>query len=98
MSILTPPFPQAIGIKGSNLLEQLTEADVSGGELTFSSAVEYVEIYNTDASNAGVFTVNGVAISVPAATVFGPAKVGTTPAAVVAVAGATTTYIVSRYE
>ena len=84
-------------VKGSSLLEQLTEADVVGGALTFSAAVEYVEVYNTDATNAGVFTVNGVAIAVPAATVFGPAKVGTTPAAAVAVTGATT-YIVSRYE
>ena len=94
MSLLNP---SRVVVSGSNLVEQLTQADVSGGTLTFSAAIEYVEIYNTDASNAGVFTVNGIAINVPAATVFGPARVGTTPAAAVTVAGATTTYIVSRY-
>ena len=89
--------PGVVTVKGSTLLEQLTQADVSGGDLTFAAAVEYVEIYNTDASNAGTFTVNGVVITVPADTVFGPAKIGTTPSATVTVAGSTASYIVSRY-
>ena len=93
-SVLNPGV-RVVGIKGSNLVEQLTEADEVSGDLTFSAAVEYVEIVNTDAVNAGVFTVNGVAVKVPPETIFGPAAVGV-PAAVVAVAGSAT-FIVSRY-
>ena len=89
------PFP--VNISGSTLQEQLTEADEVGGDLTFSAAPAYIEIVNTDASNAGVFTVNGVAITVPAEVIFGPASVQGTASAVVSVTGSTS-YIVSRYS
>lgn len=88
------PFP--VIAAGSTLVEQLTEADLVGGVLTFAAPVAYIEIVNTDAANAGTFTVNGVALVVPAETIVGPIAVGATPAAVVEVTG-TTTYIVSRY-
>ena len=63
--------------------------------LTFSANISTVEIYNTDAANAGVFTVNGIDINIPATKVF-KATIGGTASAVVTVTGATT-YIVSRY-
>jgi hypothetical protein len=89
------PFP--VKEAGSTLVEQLTDADEVAGDLTFSAPIEYVEIFNTDSSNAGVFTVNTVNIAVPANAVFGPTKVGSVPSATVSVSGATTSYIVSRY-
>ena len=80
---------------GSTLEEQLTQADAVGGVLTFSDNLSYVEIYNTDTTNAGVFTINGIDINVPADTVWS-GKVGGTAGDTVTVATATT-YIVSRY-
>ena len=81
-------------LSGSTLAEQLTQADAAAGVLTFSDNIEYIEIYNTDTTNAGVFTVNGIDIIVPADEVWS-GKVGGTPGATVTVTGATT-YIVSR--
>ena len=83
-------------VKGSNLVEQRTEADEVAGDLTFSAPVAFVEIVNLDTENAGTFTVNGVALLVPPEVIVGPIGVGATPAAVVEVTGSTE-YIVSRY-
>ena len=96
--LVNPPGGGVVTVKGSNLLEQLTEADLVSDELTFSAPVEFIEIYNTDEVNAGTFTVNGVVIAVPADTVFGPAAIGVAPDPVVLVDGGTTSYIVSRYR
>lgn len=82
-------------LTGSNLQEQKTQADAVTGTLTFAAPIQTVEIYNTDASNAGKFTVNGIVITVPAGKSFKSA-VGGTPSASVTVTGSTT-YIVSRY-
>jgi hypothetical protein len=84
-----------VEITGNTLLEQKTEADAVAGVLTFSEAVDVIEIYNTDTVNAGVFSVNGVDITVPAGILF-KATVGTVSSNTVTVTGATT-YIVSRY-
>ena len=54
-----------------------------------------VEIYNTDATNAGVFTVNGLAIPIPPSKSYMSA-IGGVPSAEVTITGATT-YIVNRY-
>jgi hypothetical protein len=82
-------------LTGSNLQEQKTEADAVGGVLTFSKPIQYIELYNTDETNAGVFTVNGIAITVPVGKVFN-SGIGGTPSAQVTITGATK-YIVSRY-
>lgn len=82
-------------LSGSTLAEQQTEADAVTGTLTFSADLEYVEIYNTDATNDGVFTINGIAVNVPADEVWS-GKVGGTAGDTVDVTGATS-YIVSRY-
>jgi len=77
------------------LVEQKTQVDAVAGVLTFSANISVIEIYNTDATNAGVFTVNGLAINVPAGKSY-MAAIGGTPSPTVTVTGATT-YIVSRY-
>lgn len=85
----------AVTIAGNVLQEQKTESDAVAGVLTFAANIQYIEIYNTDATNAGVFTANGINITVPAGKVFKSA-IGGTAAATVSITGATT-YIVSRY-
>lgn len=77
------------------LAQQKTQADAVAGVLTFSANISVIEIYNTDATNAGVFTVNGLAINVPAGKSYMTA-IGGTPGPTVSITGATT-YIVSRY-
>ena len=77
------------------LVEQKTQADAAVGVLTFSANIGAIGIYNTDATNAGVFVVNGITVNVPATKEF-KAAIGGTPGAIVTVTGATT-YIVSRY-
>ena len=79
---------------GSSLQEQQTEADAVSGVLTFSDAISEIEIFNRDTAD-GTFTVNGMAIIVPASEVF-QAKVGGTPSNEVSVSGSTS-YIVGRY-
>ena len=90
---------QPVAITGSlpnqTLVEQLTETDAILGVLTFSANIACIEIYNTDATNSGTFTVNGIDIVVPAAKTF-MAPIGGTTSAIVSITGATT-YIVSRY-
>ena len=77
------------------LAETKTEADAVVGVLTFSADIFVVEIYNTDATNAGVFTVNGLAIPIPPSKSYMSA-IGGVPSAEVTITGATT-YIVNRY-
>jgi len=77
------------------LAEQKTQANAVAGVLTFASNISVIEIYNTDATNVGVFTVNGLAINVPAGKSY-MAAIGGTPSPTVTVTGATT-YIVNRY-
>ncbi|MFD2704230.1 hypothetical protein [Salibacterium lacus] len=81
---------------GNRLEEQLTEADANSGTLTFAEEIESIEIYNTDDTNDGIFTVNGIDITVPAGKTY-QSRVGGSPSDTVTVSGATT-YIVSRYE
>lgn len=78
------------------LQEQKTEANATAGTLTFSENISIIEIFNTHATSTGVFTVNGIAITVPAKASF-QAAIGGTPGKTVAVTG-TTTYIVGRYN
>lgn len=89
------PVSGNVQLSGSNLQEQLTEADAVSGVLTFSEPIKYVGLYNTDETNTGVFTVNGIAITVPPGKWF-ESGIGGTPSAQVTVTGATS-YIVSRY-
>lgn len=88
--------PNRTQLSGSTLVEQLTEADAAAGVLTFAADFGYVSIYNTDATNDGVFTVNGIDITVPKGEPTGVFKVGGAIGATVTVTGATT-YIVSRW-
>ena len=81
---------------GTRVEEQKTEANASAGSVTFSKQIKTLEIYNTDGTNSGVFTVNGIAITVPAGKSF-KAMFGGTPSSTVSVTGALT-YILTRYE
>jgi len=84
-----------VQLTGSNLQEQLTEADAISGVLTFTETIGEIEIYNRDAVNDGTFIVNGISIIVPKGEAF-QAKIGGTPSANVTVSGSTS-YIVGRY-
>ena len=89
------PYEGNVKLTGSVLEQQKIQTDAIAGVLTFAANISTVEIYNTDAVNPGVFTVNGIAITVPAGKVFKDG-VGGTPSNTVSITGATT-YIVSRY-
>ena len=93
------PYSQPATIVGSlpntTLMEQKTQADAVAGVLTFSANINAIEIYNTDAVNAGTFNVNGVNITIPASEPF-EAIIGGTPSPNITITDATT-YIVSRY-
>ena len=82
-------------LPNTTLVEQKTQVDAVAGVLTFSANIGAFEIFNTDATNAGVFVINGITVNVPATKVFN-AAIGGTPSVTVTVTGATT-YIVSRY-
>jgi hypothetical protein len=89
-----------VQLAGNTLLEQQTQANATGGVLTFGSNFGTIEIYNTDTVNAGIFTVNGIVIHVPASTasyrsIF-KAAVGGVPGNTVLASGAQS-YIISRY-
>jgi hypothetical protein len=84
-----------VRVEGDTLLQQLTQADVVSGDLTFEAAPVFIEIINEDPVNAGVFTVNGLALRVPAETTTGILRIVGTPSAVVEVTGSTA-YIVNR--
>ncbi len=88
-SPLSPVYPKAVALKGSKVAEALDETDLSGGDLTLSAEPEFVRIYNTDGDNDGVFTVNGIALAVPAGTAL-ETGVGGTGSATVSVTGSTT--------
>lgn len=79
---------------GTSVAEVLTEADAVGGTLTFSTEITAVRILNTDASNDGVFTVNGLDLHVPSDTGL-ETHVAGTPATTVTITGATT-YVMHR--
>lgn len=85
-----------VQLTGSNVVEQHTQADAISGTVTFSKNIQYLEIYNTDATNQGIFNVNGINITVPAGKSF-KASFGGTSRATVTVTGATS-YILTRYE
>ena len=78
------------------LQEQLTEADAVSNVLTFSEDLSFVEIYNTDTTNIGTFTINGISVKVPPEQTF-DSKFGGTPGNTVTITGSTS-YIVSRYK
>lgn len=80
----------------SKVMEQKTQADAVAGVVTFSDGITILEVYNTDATNAGVFLINGIDITVPASGSF-KASFGGTPQKTVTVTGSTA-YILTRYE
>lgn len=82
---------------GSALQEQKSQANATGGTVTFAAPVTEIDILNRDTSNAGVFTVNGIAITVPAGAGYGPIRVGGTPGANVTVTGSTS-YLLGRFS
>ena len=86
----------SVNIAASTLVEQLTQADAETGVITFAENISTIKIHNTDAVNAGVFTVNGIDITVPVSTIV-KETIGGIPSKDVTITGATT-YIVSRYE
>jgi len=87
--------PLPVRVAGSTFQEQQTENDDVSGVLTFAEEFSAIEIYNTDAVNAGVFVVNSISITVPANGYF-KAAVGGIPGKTVTITGATT-YIVNQY-
>lgn len=83
------------------LTETKTQVDAVAGVVTFSANIYCLEILNTDATNDGVFTVNGLIITVPKKATNTPgtifkAVIGGTPGTTVAISGATT-YVLNRY-
>jgi hypothetical protein len=85
-----------VHLAGSQVVEQKTEAQAIAGTVTFAQNIKHIEIYNTDAVNSGVFTVNGIGVTVPKSETF-KASFGGTPSKDVTVIGATS-YILTRYE
>lgn len=81
-------------VSGNSLVEQKTQVDSVTGTLTFSDVIYYVDIYNRDLTNDGVFNVNGINITVPKGEAVS-FKVSGTPRETVTVTGAIL-YIVSR--
>ena len=81
-------------LSGSKIIEQLTQTDAATGVLTFTDDINAIEIYNTDATNDGVFEVNGINLNVPKGVLY-RSNVGGTVAKTVTVSGSTT-YIVSN--
>jgi len=81
-------------LSGSKIIEQLTQTDAATGVLTFTDNINAIEIYNTDATNDGVFEVNGINLNVPKGVLY-RSNVGGTVAKTVTITGATT-YIVSN--
>jgi hypothetical protein len=96
-----PIYVPVIALSGSILLsgdtfqEQKTEVDAVVGVLTFLNNISTIEIYNTDATHSGTFTVNGIAIIVPATKDF-KATIGGTPGKTVTIVGSTS-YVVRSY-
>ena len=74
---------------GGQVVEALDESDLSGGDLTLAAEPESVRIYNTDTANDGVFTVNGIALAVPAGVSLETGVAGTA-SVTVSVTGSTT--------
>lgn len=83
-------------VAGSKVVEQKTQADAVAGTITFTKKIGVLEIYNVDATNQGVFSVNGINITVPAGKSF-KSVFGGTASVAVTVTGSTS-YILTRYE
>jgi len=83
-------------LTGSTLQEEKTQANAVTGVVTFSANISTIEILNTDTVNTGVFTVNGIPITVPPTGIWKDG-VGGTPGATVTVAGSTA-YILHRFS
>lgn len=85
-----------VAVAGDKVVEQKTQANAVTGTVTFLSNVEYIDIYNRDTANDGVFNVNGINLLVPKGE---PMffRVGGTPRKTVTVTGSTQ-YIITRCE
>lgn len=81
---------------GTSFKQQLTQADAVAGVITFTDPISAIEIINTDAANAGVFSVNGININVAAGGSF-KAIIGGVPTAAVTITGSTS-YIVNSFS
>lgn len=92
---VNPDGSIGVQLSGSSLQETKTNADAVSGTLTFAENISYIEIFNTDPTNKGVFNVNGLNIHVPPNTPWDN-PVGGTPRKTVTVTGSTS-YIVNRY-
>lgn len=84
---------QLVTNTGNRVAEQLTQ---DNAPISFAKNVDTLEIYNVDATNTGVFTVNGIGITVPSGKSF-KAAFGGVPSKSVTVTGSTS-YILTRYE
>lgn len=76
--------------------EERTEAD-GAASVTFSEPVTHLVIYNRDATNDGVFTVNGLAKIVPAGADTPVTRFGGAPSPTVTITGSTS-FIISRFD
>jgi len=94
--IITPAVVGVVQLVGTVLLEQQDDGDDVAGTLTFTENISTIEIFNTDAVNPGVFTANGIALTVPASGYL-KATIGGTPGKTVVITGATT-YLVKSYQ
>lgn len=90
----TDANPATVKFPGSALQEERTEADADeNGVVAFSENISVIEIVNNDKTNEGVFTVNGIPITLPPSTDYFLSRwkdgVGGTPGKTVTVAGST---------
>jgi uncharacterized protein (DUF2126 family) len=81
--------------EATKVVAEKTEADAVTGTVTFATNIDEIEIINLDSTNAGVFTINGIAIHVEA-TETRRVRIGGTAAKTVAVTGATK-YVLTQY-
>ena len=89
------PMPKFAAVSsGNSLAEQKTEIDGVNGVVTFEENIIAIDIYNRDTTNTGIFTVNGIDVTVPAGDAAEFNMAGT-PSNVVNVSGSSS-YIISR--
>jgi hypothetical protein len=86
-----------VDIKGSRLIEQLTQDFAIDGELTFAADIDYIHAYNRDAAADLLLGFGPVVVTVPPMTTFGPVKIVGFEGATVSVVGSAT-FIVTRCE
>ena len=85
-----------VHIKGTKVVQQMTENHATNNTLTFTNNIYYIGIYNRDEVNDGVFNVNGIDLYIPAKE-YAEFGVGGSLRNTVQISQSTS-YIVTRFE